>query len=113
MLDLSKKKCVPCEGGIDPFTTDKAHEYLKAAENWELLEETGKPLKIRRRFSFRDFKEALAFVNKVGNLAESEGHHPNINLFDYNKVNITTFTHAINGLSENDFIMAAKINRLL
>lgn len=113
MQDLTLKHCVPCESGVDPFTRQKAEEYLKAAENWELLEEEGKPLKIRRKFIFKDFKEALEFVNKVGALAESEGHHPNINLFDFKKVNITTYTHAINGLSENDFILAAKVNQLV
>lgn len=113
MQDLTKKHCVPCEGGVEPFKKDKAQEYLKAAEGWELLEEEGKPLKIRRKFILKDFKQALDFVNKVGTLAESENHHPNINLYDFKKVNITNYTHAIGGLSENDFILAAKINQLI
>lgn len=110
MNDLTRQKCVPCEGGTKPFTKKEAIEYLKMTREWELL--PGKPLKIQRKFVFKNFKEALNFANKVGRLAESEGHHPDLNLHNYKKLDITLYTHAIGGLSVNDFIMAAKINQL-
>lgn len=109
-MDFSKKHCVPCEGGTKPYSMDQAKEYLKAVPGWEILE--GDILKIQRKFEFRDFKEAMKFVNKVADLANEEDHHPNINLHSYKKVNITLYTHAIGGLSENDYIMAAKTNQL-
>lgn len=110
-MDLTKKHCVPCEGGVKPFTKTKAYEYLRMTSNWAVLNE--KVMKIQKKFTFKNFKEALNFVNKVGGLAESENHHPDINLHSYKKVDITLYTHAIGGLSENDFILAAKINQLL
>ncbi len=109
-MDFTKKHCVPCEGGTKPLTKDKAKEYLKAAEEWELLNE--KPMKIQRKFTFKNFKEALDFINKVGKLAQSEGHHPDINLYSFKNVDITLYTHAIGGLSENDYILATKINQI-
>ena len=111
MQDPTKFHCIPCEGGVTPFTPAKAKEYLKMTRSWSLLNE--KPLKIQREFTFKNFKEALNFVNKVGRLAESEGHHPDILLYSYKRVAITLYTHAIKGLSENDFIIAAKINNLI
>ena len=110
-MDFTSKHCVPCEGGIDPYKLAQAQEYLKAVEGWEILE--GDTLKLQRKFEFKDFKEAMGFVNKVADLANSEDHHPNINIHSYKKVNITLYTHAIGGLSENDYIMAAKINQLV
>lgn len=109
-MDFTKKHCVPCEGGTKPYNSEQAQEYLKATSGWEILD--GDILKIQRKFEFKDFKEAMEFVNKVADLANSENHHPNINIHSYKKVNITLTTHAIKGLSENDFIMAAKINQL-
>jgi 4a-hydroxytetrahydrobiopterin dehydratase len=111
MQNLLKSHCVPCEGGVKPFTKKEADEYLKITREWELLPE--KPMKIQRKFVFKNFKEALNFVNKVGRLAESEGHHPDLNLHSYKKLDIILYTHAISGLSVNDFIMAAKINQLI
>lgn len=108
-MDLAKKHCVPCEGGSPPFSEQQESEYLDKVPRWSLLHDGEH--KIRRQFSFRDFKEALAFVNKVGELAESEGHHPDIKIV-YNKVQLDLFTHAVGGLSENDFIVAAKIDKL-
>jgi 4a-hydroxytetrahydrobiopterin dehydratase len=106
---LSNKKCVPCEGGISPFSLEDLFEYQKQVhEDWRVADE-GK--KIKRDFSFADFKEAMAFVNKVADIAETESHHPDITI-SYNKVVISLWTHAIGGLSENDFIMAAKIDEL-
>jgi 4a-hydroxytetrahydrobiopterin dehydratase len=105
-MDLAHKKCVPCEGGIDPFTREQAAPYLAVVPGWEL---DGRSTSIHREYRFSDFKAALAFVNKVGAIAESEGHHPDIEL-GWGKVAITLSTHAIKGLSENDFIVAYKID---
>lgn len=109
MIDLSSKKCVPCEGGIPPMARGDAQKLLSEVSSWELVDEG--VLKIRRKFKFKDFKGALLFVNKIGEIAEEEGHHPEIEL-GWGKANITLYTHAVSGLSENDFIMAAKINKI-
>lgn len=109
MQDLTKQHCVPCEGGTNPYSMDTAKEYLKAVEGWEILDQI--PMKIQRKFTFKNFKEAVKFVNQVADLANQEDHHPDIFLHNYKKVDITLYTHAIGGLSENDFIMAAKINQ--
>ena len=111
MSDLTKRHCVPCEGGTAPFTKKEAEKYLEIVSNWELL--SGEIMSIQRKFVFKDFKQALEFTNKVANLAESEGHHPDIFIHNFRKVDITLSTHAIGGLSTNDFILAAKINQLL
>ena len=114
-MNLTKKHCIPCEGGVKPFTKKKALGYLKMTRDWELLASQGNALesmRIQRKFTFKNFKEALNFVNKVGKLAESEDHHPDILLHNYRKVTITLTTHSIKGLSENDFIMATKINQI-
>lgn len=106
--DLISQKCVPCEGGVDPLKADKIKEYSKAiSSEWKVVDNKS----IRRQFKFRDFKEAIAFVNKVANLAEEEGHHPDFTI-NYSKVTLDLSTHAIGGLSDNDFIMAAKIEDL-
>jgi 4a-hydroxytetrahydrobiopterin dehydratase len=109
-MNLTEKKCVPCEGGVKPFNRTEAEKYLNGSPGWAIA---GDVSKIEREFKFKDFKEAIAFVNRVADLAESEGHHPDINLFSYKNVKITLSTHAISGLSENDFILAAKINEFL
>lgn len=108
-MDLTKKHCVPCERGDPPLSDDKEDELIKQAQGWLLLRDGTHML--RRQFTFKDFKEAMVFVNKVGDLAESEGHHPDIKIV-WNKVQLDLFTHAVGGLSENDFIMAAKINTI-
>lgn len=108
-MDLTRKHCVPCEGGTPPLIDEKENELIKQTSGWVLLRDGTH--KITRQFKFKHFKEAIAFVNKVADLAESEGHHPNIKIA-YNKVSLDLFTHAVLGLSENDFIMAAKINKL-
>lgn len=108
-MDLSSKHCVPCEGHEKPFTGSQAEDYLGRVDSWELTDDG--ILKVHKKFKFKNFKEALAFVNKVGEIAESEGHHPDVN-FGWGKAEITLYTHAIGGLSENDFILAAKINKL-
>lgn len=109
MTDLATKKCVPCEGGRPPLSSDQIQKYLGQLKNlWKVVESK----KIRFEFRFKNFKEAMSFVNKVAKIAEAEGHHPNILIY-YNKVIIESTTHVIGGLSENDFILAAKIENLI
>ena len=107
-MDLHNKKCVPCEGGTLPFDKKETDKYLTIVSGWS----TDDYLKVIKNFKFKDFKEALNFVNKVGEIAENENHHPNIYLYGWNKVKITLETHAIGGLSINDFILASKIDRI-
>lgn len=107
-MDLSSKKCIPCETGTPPLTSEQFDPLLKQLKlDWEVIE--GK--KIRHEFKFKDFVQAMDFVNKVADLAEEENHHPNIHIY-YSRVVIDLITHNIKGLSENDFIMAAKIEEL-
>ncbi len=96
-----------CEGGVAAYSKDEAEILLKQILGWSLLDD-GKS--ISKKYSFKNFKEALAFVNKVGDIAENEGHHPDIHLTDYKYVAINLSTHAVGGLSQNDFILAAKID---
>jgi 4a-hydroxytetrahydrobiopterin dehydratase len=105
--DLIKKHCVPCEIGTQPFDLETINGLLPMVPGWK-VEDTKM---IKRALRFKDFVEAMKFVNEVANIAESEGHHPDI-FISYNYVRITLMTHNIGGLSENDFIMAAKINEL-
>jgi 4a-hydroxytetrahydrobiopterin dehydratase len=103
---LRSKKCVPCEAGTPPLTTEQATGYLREVPQWRIEDN-----KIVREIKLKDFREALAFVNQVGEIAEDEGHHPDIHV-SYNRVTLELWTHAIGGLSENDFIVAAKIDAL-
>ena len=105
---LTDQRCVPCEGDAQPMKPEEYTPHLQNVPGWNVQEEK----KIEKGFKFKDFKEALSFVDKVGALAELEGHHPDVFLHGWNKVLITLSTHAIKGLSLNDFIMAAKINQL-
>jgi 4a-hydroxytetrahydrobiopterin dehydratase len=108
-MDLLAKKCVPCEGGVPPIKGEAIKDYLTDLKwDWEIVESEKK---IRREFKFKGFGDAISFVNAVADLAENEGHHPDFHIF-YSKVIIELWTHAINGLSENDFIMAAKIDNI-
>lgn len=107
-MDLTQKKCVACEGAEIPLRRSEADILLKQVPGW-VISEDGK--KISREFNFKDFKESMAFVNKMAEIAESEGHHPDIYIF-YANVKLELWTHAIGGLFENDFIVAAKINKL-
>ncbi|NIQ02422.1 MAG: 4a-hydroxytetrahydrobiopterin dehydratase [Nitrospinaceae bacterium] len=110
MVDvLTKKKCAPCEGGVEPLKGDAVQEYLQQLNrSWEVVDD----YMIRCGFTFKNFKEAMAFADRVGEIAESEGHHPDLHV-SYGKVTVDLTTHAINGLSENDFILAAKVETLL
>jgi 4a-hydroxytetrahydrobiopterin dehydratase len=104
---LTQRHCVACEGGTPPIDPDTAREMLEQVPGWELGDN-----KLTRRFKFRDFREAMAFVNRVADLAEGEGHHPDIHI-SWNRVRLDLTTHAIKGLSDNDFIMAARTNELV
>lgn len=105
---LNERKCVPCEGGMPPMAEDTAKELLVYIPGWEL--DSGNAIK--KEFKFKDFKEAMKFINDVAYIADAEDHHPDI-FNSYNKVGITLTTHAIGGLSDNDFIVAAKIENTL
>lgn len=107
-MDLLNKKCVPCEGGIPPLNHDQIQEFLSQLEQkWEVENDQ----KISRVFAFRNFKFTMAFVMKLALLAEEEGHHPDLHV-SWGKVKVELWTHAIEGLSENDFILAKKIEQL-
>jgi 4a-hydroxytetrahydrobiopterin dehydratase len=108
MTELAAKTCTPCRGGVPPLRPEEAEAYLRQAADWQ-LRDGGK--RIERTYWFKNFKQALAFVDRVGALAEDEGHHPDIT-FGWGYATISLHTHKIKGLHENDFIMAAKINRL-
>ena len=107
-MDITEKSCVPCRGGIDPLEAAPAQQLLASAPGWELLDGA---TKLSRKFELGDFVAALDLVNKIGELAESEGHHPDIS-FGWGYCNVLLYTHKISGLHQNDFIMAAKINEL-
>lgn len=109
--DLQSHHCVPCEGGTAPLNKEEEDNYYSATPSWQ-LERQQVPHHVKKEFKFKNFKEAIIFVNKVAELAESEGHHPDFYIF-YNLVKLELSTHAINGLSENDFIMAVKIDELV
>ena len=110
MSDLIKKKCVPCEGGALPFDTSEIHKYQKKVDGWDVLNNEKKNFFLFKRFNFKNFSESQDFINKVGDISENEGHHPDISFgWGYAEIKITT--HAIEGLSENDFILAAKIDK--
>jgi len=106
-MNLTEQKCVACEGGVTPFDKEEAEILLRQVPGWEI---SANAKTITKHYVFGDFKQALAFVNKVGLIAESEGHHPDIHLTDYKNVKVDLSTHAIKGLSQNDFIVAAKID---
>jgi 4a-hydroxytetrahydrobiopterin dehydratase len=109
-MSLESKTCVPCRGGVPPLKGKELaelHKQLADWAHWKVVNEHH----LTREFQFPDFKQALDFVNRVGTLAEEQGHHPDIFL-GWGKVGITLWTHKIDGLTESDFIMAAKIDRL-
>ena len=105
---LTAKTCTPCQGGIPPLTYDEANHYLAQTDNWQLLENGSL---ISRQYSFNDFKAAMAFVIQVSELAEHEGHHPDLS-FGWGYATVSLQTKKIKGLHENDFIMASKIDLL-
>ena len=111
-MKLADKKCVPCDDpSVPKLSLEVAEALNKEVQGW-VLEEVKGHLQISKEFRFKDFKEALDFINKVGDIAEKQGHHPNLYII-YNKVKVVLYTHIISGLHENDFIMAAKIDGLI
>ena len=111
MEDLSKKKCVACEGDIPPFDTSEIHKYLKKVDGWEVVEDKIDGFHLIKNFKFDNFLQSQEFVNKVGEIAEKEGHHPDL-WFGWGYARIKIFTHSIKGLAESDFILAAKIDQI-
>ena len=107
MTSLADKTCVPCRGGTPALKGSALSDFRQQLPEWKVVDEHH----LIRAYKFPDFRSALAFVNKVGELAEQQGHHPDI-LLAWGKVEITIWTHAVNGLTESDFILAAKIQRL-
>lgn len=107
MSDLASQQCVPCRGGVPPMEKDEIEKLLKELDGWEAINEHH----LSKNYKYKDFREALDFVNEVGNLAEEQGHHPDI-CFGWGKVEISIWTHKINGLTTSDFVLAAKIDNL-
>lgn len=103
-MNLAEQKCIPCEGGVEPLTKEQAETLLAQVQGWKLDKGT-----IRKEFTFKDFREAIVFVNKVADIAEHEGHHPDIMIW-YRVVTLVLTTHAIGGLSINDFVLASKVD---
>ncbi len=112
MSDLTEKKCKPCEGGVIPFDISEIHKYQKMVDGWDITEDNSKIFFLSKKFKFNNFLESQKFVNEVGIISESEDHHPDISFgWGYAEIKITT--HAIQGLSENDFILASKIDKII
>jgi 4a-hydroxytetrahydrobiopterin dehydratase len=107
MSELASRQCVPCRGGVPPLKGQEITNLLSKLDGWEVIDEHH----LRKSFKFTDFREALKFVNRVGKLAEEQGHHPDI-CFGWGRAEITIWTHKIDGLTESDFILAAKIDQL-
>ena len=112
MNELIKKKCLPCEGNIIPFDISEIHKYQKKVDGWDILKDKKEIFFLKKKFNFKNFVVSQKFINKVGQISEDEGHHPDISFgWGYAEIKITT--HAIEGLSENDFILAAKIDQII
>ena len=111
MSDLSKKKCVACDGNVLPFDTTEIHKYLKKVDGWEVKSDEKKNFYLIKNFNFKNFEKSQVFVTKVGKIAEEENHHPDIS-FGWGYCKIKIFTHAIKGLAESDFVLAAKIDNI-
>lgn len=106
--DLSSKVCVPCQGGIPPLTREQAEALLQQTPDWTITDEGRR---LERRFTFRNFRQALDFVTRVGEAAEAQAHHPDIS-FSWGQATVSWYTKKIKGLHENDFIMAARTDQL-
>ena len=111
MSALHNKKCIPCRGGIPSFNISEIHKYLKKVDGWDVKKNKDEIYFLEKNFKFKNFSESQKFVNMVGNIAETEGHHPDI-IFGWGYATIQIFTHKIKGLVESDFILAAKINKI-
>tara|TARA_B100001093_G_scaffold436346_1_gene434713 strand:+ start:2702 stop:3172 length:471 start_codon:yes stop_codon:yes gene_type:complete len=110
MSDLTEKKCVPCEGGVSAFDISEIQKYQKKVDGWDIIKNEKNIYFLEKKFSFKNFLTSQEFVNQVGKISEEEGHHPDI-LFGWGYAKVSITTHAIEGLSENDFILAAKIDK--
>jgi len=108
MSELAERQCVPCRGGVPPMKGEQIEEMSSQLPEWQVVNEHH----LLRQYRFQDFRESLDFVNRVGELAEEQGHHPDI-CFGWGKADITIWTHKIDGLTESDFVLAAKIDKLL
>ena len=107
-MNLKDKKCIPCEGGVEPLRAEQVQEFVQQIPAWTVTDDNKK---ISRTWLFPDFITAMKFINTVADIAETEGHHPDISV-SYNRVTIELYTHSIGGLSENDFIVASKIDEV-
>jgi 4a-hydroxytetrahydrobiopterin dehydratase len=107
MPELAERECVPCRGGVPPLKGDEIETFLRQLKDWQVVNEHH----LRKEYRFKDFRESLEFVNRIGELAEAQGHHPDI-CFGWGKAEVTIWTHKIDGLTESDFVLAAKIDRL-
>ena len=112
MSDISKKKCVPCEGKTVPFDISEIHKYQKKVDGWDIAKNEKNNFFLEKNFKFKNFKDSQDFINIIGKISEEEGHHPDIT-FGWGYAKITITTHAIEGLSENDFILASKIDKII
>lgn len=108
MTELAQQRCVPCEGGALPLTREEAEKLAEEVPSWKLAEDAKH---IEKTCTFKNWKEAIAFTNKISDIAEAEGHHPDL-VLSWGRVEIELSTHAIKGLSVNDFILAAKIDKI-
>ena len=111
MSDLDQKSCIPCRGGIPPFDISEIHKYLKKVDGWDVKKKENKTYFLEKKFTFKNFLESQKFISQVGDIAEKEAHHPDIQ-FGWGYATIQIFTHKIQGLVESDFILAAKINKI-
>ena len=111
MSELFDKKCVPCEGGVPALDISEIHKYQKKIDGWDVIKNEKNIYFLEKKFTFQNFVESQKFVNEVGRISEEEGHHPEI-LFGWGYAKINISTHAIEGLSENDFILASKIDKI-
>ena len=111
MSALHNKKCVPCQGGVSSFDISEIHKYLKKVDGWDVKKKENETYFSERNFTFKNFSESQKFINEVGSIAESQGHHPDI-IFGWGYAKVQIFTHKIKGLVESDFILAAKINKI-
>ena len=111
MSDLADKKCIPCEGNIPAFNKEDIHKYLKKVDGWDVKKNEDDSFYLIKEFSFKNFKHSQDFVNQIGDLAERENHHPDIS-FGWGYCKVKIFTHAIKGLAESDFVLAAKIDKI-
>ena len=111
MSDLHDKNCIPCQGGVPSFDISEIHKYLKKVDGWDVKKNEKKVYFLEKKFTFKNFMNSQYFIIKVGEISEIEGHHPDIS-FGWGYASIKITTHAIEGLSENDFILAAKIDQI-